>query len=153
MKRNSHKPDRTCRPVARAARNALLTSVVVASSATVALAGLVGGGGSHSWTGTVNSSWHNSGNWNTNQVPAAGDTAIVLGGANNVLLFGDTASIESLFVGGSRAVSNNGHVLSVTSGDASTTVTGLDSSLFITPGGAPFGLITDTLSIESSARP
>jgi hypothetical protein len=124
----------------------------VTSATTVALAGLGGGaGGTHSWTGTVNNSWHNSGNWNTRQVPAVGDAVIILGGANNVLLFADTPEVESLYVGGSRAISNNGHVIRVTDGDAATTVTGAGSSLFVTPGGAPFGLITDTLSVESDA--
>ena len=127
----SHTQKFICPGGRRAAAASLLVSTIAAVGNGSAHAGLGGGGGAvHSWTGSVNTSWHNSGNWNTGQVPLAGDSAIVLGGANNVFLFNDTAAIHSLFVGGARTVSNNGHVLNVTNGAATTTVTGLDSALF-----------------------
>lgn len=133
-------------------RGTSMVAFVLTIAPSVAVAGIIGPpGDTHSWTGAVNASWHNSGNWNTNQVPMAGDAAIILGGANNVTLFASTPAIDSLFIGGGRSVSNNGHVLNVSGGDATTTVTGAGSSLNLTPNDTNFGLMTGTLSIESDA--
>lgn len=135
---------------ARRTRACLAVALTVSATTSVSLAGLVGGGDTHDWTGSVSASWQTAANWNINQVPAAGDSVIVLGGSNNVLLFGDSADLASLYIGGARAVSNNGHVLTVTNGAGTTTVAGMDSSLFVVPeGGGGFGVVTDVLSIES----
>lgn len=133
---------------------ATLTALIVSASllapASTVLAGLVGGGGTHDWTGAVSSNWNLAGNWSTNQVPGNDAAAIVLGGAPFVTLSADSASLRTLFIGGGRTVSNNGHLLRVLSNDATTTVAGVDSQLFVT--GAGVGFQTDSLSIESSGR-
>jgi len=118
-----------------------------------ALAGGIGGGGTvHTWTGNVNSNWHTSANWNTNAVPGNAQHAIVDGGPFNILLNANSAALRSLFITGSRSVSNNGFVLSVTSTEAETTVNGVDSTLFVTTGGAPYGFDTDVLLVEQDGR-
>jgi hypothetical protein len=109
-------------------------------------------GVTHTWDGSVNTSWHTAGNWNTNQVPAAGDSAIILGGPSNVALNADSADLATLFVGGGRLLSNSGHNLSVTNTLATTTVTGVDSTLFITSAAGPYGVETGSLTVQSNGR-
>jgi len=126
-------------------------SLIMASNG--ALAGLVGGGGSvHTWTGNVSGNWHTASNWNTNQIPAADQHAIIDGGPFNVSLNADSANLRSLYVTGARSLSTNGFVLLVSNNESATTVNGASSTLFVSPGGAPHSFDTDTLDLEFAGR-
>lgn len=118
-----------------------------------ALAGIIGGGGTtHTWDGSANTNWQNGANWNTNAVPAAGDSAIINGGPVNATLNADSANLASLFIGGGRSLSNNGFSLSAVGGVATTTVTGASSTLFITDSAGPYGFETGWLTVQSNGR-
>ena len=126
---------------------ACMPAIVAAMPALAAPRGVT-----HTWDGSVNTSWQVAGNCNTNLVTAAGDSAHILGGPSNVFLNGDSANLASLFVSGGRSLTNNGYNLDVTTALATTTVTGVDSTLFITPNGGSYGFETGTLSVQSNGR-
>ncbi|HRP62894.1 MAG TPA: hypothetical protein PK400_06355 [Phycisphaerales bacterium] len=132
---------------------ALVTAVAAGPAA---LAGEIKGGpGANHWDGSVNQSWQVAGNWSTNQVPGAGASAIVVGGPlYNVFLHGNTANLNSLFLGALQTISTNGHRLEVMSGERRTTVTGgVDSVLYVNPRiGGGWGFRTNELSVQSNAR-
>ncbi len=133
------------------ARIATASSVAlaIATLAPLAQAGLVGGGGSHDWTGSANSSWHNPANWTTGQVPGNDSAAIVVGGAPTVLLDGDSANLSTLFIGAGRAVSTNGHLLRTRMSSATTTVNGADAQLFVANHGAALAFDAGTLAVSN----
>lgn len=132
---------------------ALAISSGVGGAGGAAVAGIIGGGGVHTWDGSVNTSWQTAGNWNTNVVPGVADGVIINGGPSNVSLNGDSANLASLFVGGGRLLSNAGHNISVQSGVGTTTVNGAGSTLFITAnGGGAYGLQSNTLTVQSNGR-
>ncbi|MEC9374599.1 MAG: hypothetical protein VYC34_12180 [Planctomycetota bacterium] len=135
-------------------RRAAAPAALALASASICAAGLVGGGGdAYIWTGAFSDSWHNPANWTIGAVPVAGGSAIVDAGPGNVFLNGDSAMIASLYVGGGRAVSTNGHRLRATSGNGETTLVGLDSRVFVTPvPGNLAGFETDLLEIQNQAR-
>ena len=126
-------------------------AMIVASAGS---AGLVGpGGDTHFWTGSATDSWNNPVNWTGIAVPANEDAVIVDGGPfNNIFLNADSASLASIFISGFRTVSTNGFRLSVNSSSGSTTISGLDSNLFVANNGAATALETNELSIENQGR-
>jgi hypothetical protein len=130
---------------------AILPIACLIATSGVAIAGLVGGGVTHTWIGNIDNDWDTAGNWNTDQVPEQGDSVIVDSGPN-VLLGSDSAELKSVYIGGGRSLSNHGSVLDVTNSLATTTVNGLDSTLFLTTGGSPYGFETNTLTVESDGR-
>jgi len=111
------------------------------------------GGGAHIWTGAVNTSWNNAGNWTTGSVPADGDAAVVNGSPANIILNADTAQINSLYLAGGRTLSTNGHRLRATQGERRITVNGLDSTLYVQP--APAGaaaVVSHELELQNQSR-
>lgn len=132
-----------------------LTPMLLALAAASACSGGIinPGGASHIWTGAVNTTWQNAGNWTTGAVPADGDSAIINGGPANIFLSADTAGLNSLYVGGGLALASNGHRIFVNQGEERTTITGLDSRLFLNaaPGGVA-SFMTNELDIESQGR-
>jgi len=142
------------RPAISPVKPLILAGLAVIMASNGAMAGGLGGGGGtvHTWTGNVSGNWHSASNWNTNLVPAAGQHAIIDGGPFNVFLNADTANLRSAFITGSRSLSTNGFVMTVTNNEGATTVNGVSSTLFVSPGGAPYAFDTDTLDLESSGR-
>jgi len=137
---------------ARAVALAIGSLSLVAPLAPSVHAGLVGGGGSHDWSGGVSTSWHNPGNWTTGQVPGTDAAAIVLGGTPTVFLNGNSANLSSLFIGGGRVVSTNGHLLRTRMSGSTTTVTGADAELFVVNNGNALAFDAGTLSVSNGAR-
>ncbi len=131
-----------------------IASAAVLATSSVALAGLIGpGGGALTWTGSNSSSWHNAANWNTGSIPTTGDAAIVDGGPfTNIFLNGDSADLGSLYIAGTKLVSTNGHLLDVTNSGGATTITGIDSRLFVTSNGGGSSFRTDELEILGTSR-
>lgn len=136
------------------AAKAGITAAAVLATSSVALAGLVGpGGGALTWTGSDTSSWHNAANWNTGSIPTTGDAAIVDGGPfTNIFLNGDSADLGSLYIAGTKLVSTNGHLLDVTNSGGTTTITGIDSRLFVASHGGASAFRTDELEILGTSR-
>lgn len=136
------------RPAAISAAAALLAVTLAGADVIVGP-----GGDAQIWNGAVNTSWHNSGNWTNNQTPTAGDGVIIDNGPTNVWLFANTANVASLYVGGAKVITNNAHRISVTDSDGATTITGVNSRIFLNamPGDA-VGFETNTLSIESTGE-
>ena len=132
----------------------LTPAVLALAAASACSAGIINpGGGSHIWTGAVNSTWQQAGNWTTGAVPADGDSAIINGGPTNIFLSGHTSELNSLYISGGLAVSSNGHRIFVNDGEERTTVTGLDSRLFLNAAaGGAASLVTGELDIENQGR-
>ncbi len=142
-------------PIRFSKPRAMLTPAILALAAAGACsAGIVNpGGGTHIWTGDVSSTWGVGGNWTTGSAPGDGDAAIINGGPANIFLTANSESLASLYVSGGLALSSNGHQILVTQGDERTTVTGLDTRLFVAaaPGGVA-ALATGDLDLEDEAR-
>jgi len=131
-----------------------LTAAILCASSSVGLAGLIGpGGGAHTWTGGLTSSWQDTANWNTGIVPGAADAAIIDDGPfNNIYLNADSADLGSLYIAGTKTVSTNGFLLDVTNSGGETTITGLDSRIFVASNGGATAFRTDDLSILGTSR-
>ena len=124
------------------------------TAASACSAGIINpGGGAHIWTGAVNTTWGNAGNWTTGMVPDDGESAIIDGGPANIFLSANTESLASLYVSGGLALSSNGHQIIVTQGIEHTTVNGVDSRLYLNaaPGGVA-AFATSGLDLETEGR-
>ena len=121
----------------------------------------------HTWTGAVNSDWHNSGNWDVNGVPNAIGVAFIPSSAPNdpILTAGSTADVLSLevengasFTGLSASRINvNGDLLvngsyDLTDGTTAFvgTIQGIYSSVFQTPVFGILELNSPDLSLYSN---
>ena len=60
----------------------------------------------NTWTGTVNSDWHNSANWSTNSVPDGCDSVVIVNGAQVIISSQATAYAVALSQG--AVLTNNG---------------------------------------------
>ncbi len=131
-----------------------LPAALLLGCGTASFAGLINpGGDAFIWSGAVNDNWHVGGNWTGGAVPGADDSVIIDSGPSNVYLQANSANLDTLYVAGARALSNNGFALEATMSTGETEITGLDSRIFVVPiPGNGIGFETNTLFVDNDAR-